>query len=239
MHKLSFLRSRGLWLRVAWGTLTGGFALALTPLASADEVVNALRPSAALTTERDPWDFAATLSPAMTRPVVALDLEDAVARELLRSSRTLSEADALRTAITLVEEARRLEWDPLLFVAVIHIESDYDHLAISNRGAEGLMQLMPETAEWMAERLAIDWPDSHSFDPALNVKLGAQYLAHLSHQFRNLDQTLTAYNRGPKATRYILHTHGRLPPPIRDFYAAKVLKRYRLLRETYGHLTVG
>ena len=230
---------RVLWL---WGRLAGlllflAFAAASTR-ALAEEVVGLFKPRAApvLTVPRDPVEFLSDLSLTMPRPLVPLSRQDAVALELLRYTRTMSETDALRTSQALCEEAGSLGWDPLLFVAMIHVESFFDHLAVSAVGAEGLMQLMPPTAQWMANRLDISWPDGNSFDPVLNVRLGVQYLAHLQRQFRNLDLALTAYNRGPKATRHIVKRFGKLPRSVHDFYSGKVLERYQKLRAAYGGL---
>ena len=81
------------------------------------------------------------------------------------------------------------------------------------------------------------WDERHSFDPVLNVRLGSRYLALLLEDFGGrMDYAFTAYNRGPSATRYILRKYGRLPRDIRDFYATKVLNKYRSLRQTFGHL---
>lgn len=215
-----------------------GVAVAATPPAVADEVVGLLRARthAALTTPRDPTEFAEELSVIMPKPIVVLNRQDAVAAEMLQYARTMSERDALRVSQALCEEADRLGMDAFLFLAVIHVESFYDHLAISPTGAEGLMQLMPHTAEWTAERMDLSWPDSHSFDPVLNVRLGARYLDHLQTEFRSLEHALTAYNRGPKATRFLINEHGSLPREIADFYATKVLDKYRKLKWQYGDL---
>lgn len=202
-------------------------------------VVNAFRGSqvATFSTPRDPDQFMEDNAPVLPPPVVLLTREDAVAQELLANSRTLSEAQALSTAQALCEEARHLHYDPLLFLAVIHIESFYNHLALSPVGAEGLMQLMPGTAEYMADRGKMPWPDRHSFDPVINVRLGVRYLGELNKEFKGrMDHALTAYNRGPHTTHYILQHHGELPEAIRDFYATKVLDRYGSLKAAYGHL---
>ena len=234
------LRSRS----IRWAT-RAVLALALLAVsmgtgarALAENVVGAFRGSKVtiLLTARDPEQFLAELTPVMPRPVVLLSREDAVAQEILARSRTMTETQALRTAQALCEEARRLGYDPLLFLAVIHIESFYDHLAISPVGAEGLMQLMPPTAAFMAERGKMPWPDQHSFDPVLNVRLGVRYLVELHHEFRRMDYALTAYNRGPYNTHYILRNYGDLPAHVRDFYATKVLDRYETLKGLYGHL---
>lgn len=213
-------------------------ALGVSARAVAEEVTALLAPAPAsvLTTPRDPADFLADMIAVMPRPVILFTRQDAVAHELLLHTRTLSELDALRTSQALCDEAEALDWDPLLFVAIIYVESYFDHLAVSYAGAEGLMQLLPPTAEWMAERLRLAWPDGHTFDPVLNVRLGAHYLAYLHQQFHGLDATLTAYNRGPSATRYLLRKYGRLPASVEEFYAAKVLARYHELQARYGHL---
>ena len=206
--------------------------------AVADDVVGTWRgnTATAFTESRDPDDFMADMAPVLPPPVVLMTREDAVAQEILGNSKTMSEAQALRTAQALCDEARRLGYDPLVFLAVIHIESYYNHLAISPVGAEGLMQLMPGTAEYMAERGKMAWPDRHSFDPVLNVRLGVRYLVELNHEFGRMDYALTAYNRGPHATRYILANYGELPAAVRDFYSGPVLGRYRILLASYGHL---
>lgn len=195
--------------------------------------------SVSLSDPRDPKEFVSDLAIVMPRPTIVLTRQDAVAQELLKFSRTMSTQDVLRTAQAIGEEAERLGYDPLLLLALIHIESFYDHLALSAVGAEGLMQLMPPTAEWMAGRLQLRWDEGHTFDPVLNVRLGSQYLAYLHREFGRMDYALTAYNRGPHATRYLVDRFGRLPPPIYDFYAAKVLGHYEKLKAMYGKLPMG
>ena len=157
-----------------------------------------------------------------------LTLEDAVAEELFTRSKSLAQDEVLRVASVLCNEAEVLGFDPFMLLAVIRIESNYNHLAISPVGAEGLMQLMPYTAVWFSQEVGLDWGDGHSFDPELNVRLGARYLHTLRHQFRGrMDRALTAYNRGPSATWAIIGRHGALPGEIRDFYATKVLDQYQ------------
>src|SRR5687767_25749 len=92
--------------------------LLVTATAFAEEM--GLRPrSSMLTTAPDPQAFLDDVILLPPRPVVALTLEDAVAKELLREARGMSEVDALRTAQALCEEARTLGYDPLLLLALI------------------------------------------------------------------------------------------------------------------------
>ena len=152
--------------RLAWALGLACMALHPTARALAEEMVGALaRPApAALTTPRDPREFLAGLAVVLPRPGVLLTRQDAVALELQAFSPTMSLADTLRTAQTLCDEASAAGYDPLMFLAVMRVESRYDHLAISNVGAEGLMQLMPPTAQWMAHRLHLSWDETHRWD---------------------------------------------------------------------------
>jgi soluble lytic murein transglycosylase len=214
-----------------------------TEAAPAREVVGALRlhrPAVLRTAPPDPVRFIRQLELVMPKPTVPLTVGDAVAAELLNQSHSLSEQDALRTAQVVVDEAKAVGYDPLLVLALIYVESDYDHFAVSPVGAEGLMQIMPDTGQWMARQMGLERDEGHTFDPVLNVRLGTRYLAQLQRQFGgSLELALTAYNRGPSNTLYLLHRFGHLPDSIREIYADKVLKRYHDLRALYGSLPLG
>lgn len=71
--------------------------------------------------------------------------------------------------------------NPAFIAAIIYRESHYDPMAVSNVGAQGLMQLMPDTVEWMGDKLDIQNPDPH--DPETNIRMGARYLNYLSGKF--------------------------------------------------------
>ena len=79
--------------------------------------------------------------------------------------------------------------DPKLVHAMIRVESNYDAAAVSSKGAMGLMQLIPSTAE----RFGVQNP----FDPKQNIQGGVSYLKYLLHLFGgNLPLSLAAYNAG-------------------------------------------
>jgi soluble lytic murein transglycosylase-like protein len=112
--------------------------------------------------------------------------------------------------------------DPALVHAVVQVESGYDALAVSPRGARGLMQLMPATAS----RLGV----ADSFDPAANLRGGTRYLRMLIKAFDNdLPLALAAYNAGEGAVR----RHAMRIPPYREtiLYVAAVMRRYQALKE--------
>ena len=87
------------------------------------------------------------------------------------------------------EAARHFDVDAALVSAVIKAESDYDPRTLSNKGARGLMQFMPSTAE----RFGV----TNSFDPTANVFAGTRYLHWLLNTFdSNADLAVAAYNAG-------------------------------------------
>jgi soluble lytic murein transglycosylase-like protein len=105
--------------------------------------------------------------------------------------------------------------------AVIKVESDYDPRAVSRVGAQGLMQLMPETAQRMQVRDVMD--------PRENILGGVRYLRVLANMFNgNLQLTLAGYNAGENA----VVKHGGIPPfDETEDYVVKVLAYYRRYRE--------
>lgn len=116
----------------------------------------------------------------------------------------------------LVEQtARKHDVDPLLVHSVIQVESDYNPDAISPKGAEGLMQLMPSTAK----RLGV----SDSFDPGQNIEAGVKYLKYLQSVYKDDRLALAAYNAGPAAVEKFKN----IPPyPETQQYVNKVGRRY-------------
>lgn len=76
------------------------------------------------------------------------------------------------------------EINPAFVAAIIYRESHYDPEAVSYVGARGLMQLMPDTGTWMAEKAGIaDYDHDDLFDPETNIRLGTRYLHYLSGKF--------------------------------------------------------
>jgi len=97
--------------------------------------------------------------------------------------------------------ADRYNVDPILVRAVIQVESDFNPNCLSNKGARGLMQLMPETAQRYGVK--------QMFDPEQNIHGGVAYLADLLDMFSyDLPRVLAAYNAGEGAVT----KHGGIPP---------------------------
>ena len=101
----------------------------------------------------------------------------------------------------LIEDfALQHELDPRLVQAVVQIESGYNPQALSNKGAMGLMQLMPGTAR----DLAVENP----WDVEQNLRGGTSYLRQMLDRFGELELALAAYNAGPEA----VVRHAGIPP---------------------------
>jgi soluble lytic murein transglycosylase len=111
----------------------------------------------------------------------------------------------LRTQVgrAIAEEAHRAGYDPLLVLALINVESEFDEGAVSSRGARGLMQIQPVTLQFIVEREGLRLsPEEVASDPALCVRLGIRYLRSLQDRFGgDLELALMAYNAGPDRIR--------------------------------------
>ena len=126
-----------------------------------------------------------------------------------RNSRAYSREIAEASALYGVPE--RLIW------AVITVESGFDHRAVSRRGAQGLMQLMPETAAILGVR--------DPFDPRENIHAGTRHLRAMMTRFRSdLRLAVAAYNAGE---RPVVAYRGVPPYPETRQYVAQVLRLYR------------
>ena len=115
--------------------------------------------------------------------------------------------------------AKRYDVDPLLVHSVIQAESNYNPYAVSPKGAQGLMQLMPGTAR----RLGVRRP----FEAADNIRGGTRYLRELMDMFNGqVNLVLASYNAGEGAVL----KYGRNVPPYRETrdYVKKIGKRYGL-----------
>jgi soluble lytic murein transglycosylase-like protein len=120
------------------------------------------------------------------------------------------------------DAARRADVDSQLVRAVIVVESAYDEHALSARGARGLMQLMPETAQRYGAR--------NAFDPRQNVRAGTRYLRDLLDRYDDdLELVLAAYNAGED----VVDKYGRAIPPFKETraYVPRVLGVYAALRK--------
>jgi soluble lytic murein transglycosylase-like protein len=121
----------------------------------------------------------------------------------------------------IMEAANEHEIDPDLIKAIIWAESSFNPKAVSQKGALGLMQLMPSTAK------ALDVEDC--LNPENNVDAGVRYFKQLMHEFDGDEKlALAAYNAGSSKVR---EYNGVPPFEATRYYIKKVMKYYRKLKD--------
>lgn len=173
--------------------------LAASPLAPADALPDCLYDTASISTdERD--------------EVVPYEVVDRFVQAL--------PGDKRRHALLVQRLAPRFAVDPRLALAIVRTESNFDAAAVSPKNAQGLMQLIPETAERFGVRNALD--------PEQNLRGGLAYLRWLLKQFEgDVALAAAAYNAGEGAVA----RHGGVPPYAEtEEYVRRVLAFYRSSR---------
>src|SRR5437867_4520226 len=141
-----------------------------------------------------------------------------MARETLDAAESSNEA-AIAQIVEIEAHIRdvavRYDSPPILVAAIVEAESEFNPRAVSRRGAQGLMQLMPGTASSLQV--------SDTFDPYENIEGGVRHLRGLMDRYHgNLPLVLAAYNAGEQAVR----VYGGVPP-YRETrrYVSRILRR--------------
>ena len=119
-------------------------------------------------------------------------------------------------AEVIYDEANRRHQDPKFILALIAVESEFYNWSVSEKGAKGLMQIMPYVAQPLAQELGIEWSgDRTLFNPYLNIRIGIYYLSQLILDFKDTEAALTAYNYGPTYVKNLIDRKERIP---HDYY---------------------
>lgn len=133
--------------------------------------------------------------------------------------------------------------DPFLVAAIIKNESNFNHKAVSQVGAIGLMQIMPETGEWIAKQMGLpNYTNESLYETEMNIRMGCWYVGELDAEFKhNLALIMIAYNAGRGQTKAWMQENGwdynfndpsKIPYPDTREYVQKVLRdrdRYYML----------
>jgi soluble lytic murein transglycosylase len=133
------------------------------------------------------------------------------------------------------KSAKTYDVDPALVAAVIYRESRFEPDALSDAGAIGLMQLLPETGKSIAattggERFRVE----DLYDPKINVRYGSFYLGELLEKYGSVRFALAAYHAGQTNADRWLAGEGKIGFPDTRAYVEEVLELRSVYRETYG-----
>ena len=143
----------------------------------------------------------------------------------------------------LLDSAHEYGLEPCLVAAVINTESSFKKDAVSVDGAEGLMQLLPSTAEWIAAMRGVGYDKQKLFEPGYNIDMGCWLLRYLTDRYGSTRYALIAYNAGHGrleswlANEEYLDENGELaviPYGETDAYVKKVERAIEQYKELYG-----
>ena len=137
-----------------------------------------------------------------------------------------------RIAETIDREAKKHGFDPLLVMAVIAVESEFQENAVSSAAARGLMQMQAQTRAFAADLEGVKLSNEElDRDATLNVRLGVAYLKWLTQIFKgNLEQALLAYNVGPSRA-YKMFRSGK---DVNLYYVHSVQRQYARMKSELG-----
>ena len=140
----------------------------------------------------------------------------------------------------------QFELDPAYVASVILAESSYVPDAVSSADARGLMQLMPDTAAWIAARLGEPYSEESLFDPAVNIRYGCWYLGFLMERYGgDMRCASSAYHQGQGTVDRWLRdpaysadgaTLDTIPSEATDTYVQRILKYYEKYAKIYEEL---
>jgi soluble lytic murein transglycosylase len=125
--------------------------------------------------------------------------------------------------------------EPQLLAAVIYQESKFDASARSSSGAVGLMQLLPETGQGIADRTGGDeWRPEDLLEPELNIRYGAWYLRHLLDKYGDEELALAAYNAGQANVDEWRARAVGIQFPETEHYVRRVQELKRIYADAYA-----
>jgi soluble lytic murein transglycosylase len=155
----------------------------------------------------------------------------AIFNDVYRNLPRKYKGSAVTLSSTILKESEKYEIDPVFIVAVIKTESAFNPIARGTHGEIGLMQIKPDTAEWIAAKANIPWHGPKTLEnPAVNVRIGMAYFNYLRESFDgHANKYVAAYNMGALNVRR-KYSSGEAPKE----YASRVMRNYN---EAYKRLS--
>lgn len=144
------------------------------------------------------------------------------AANIIKSNRKdYSDVECLKLATLIYDEAERTSVKFGYVLAVMRTESRFAYKAVSNVGARGLMQIMPETFILISKKYGYDYTEKDMYDLKKNVRVGCLYIMHLKNYYDRSELISAGYNGGPRvAANYKLFMQGK------DVYVPDETKNY-------------
>ena len=126
--------------------------------------------------------------------------------EHLRERNVNVEDEGLQGIAEMVyDESMQHNVDYRLVLAIMKIESNFKHDAVSHKGARGLLQVKPSCAKYIAPDVGVKWKGAKTLDePEKNIKIGVRLFSSLIEDFQNVNMALHAYHVGPTRLKKIL-----------------------------------
>lgn len=125
-----------------------------------------------------------------------------ISQHLKDTNTDIDNDTASRISRVVYEESMRHGLDYRLVLALMKIESNFKHDAVSSKGARGLLQVKPSVAKFVAQDAGIKWDGHKTLDePDSNIRIGIYFFCQLLKDFKNTSLALKAYNMGPTRLR--------------------------------------
>ncbi len=143
---------------------------------------------------------------------------------------------------TIIENCDKYNFEYDFIASLINAESGFDKDSVSNKGAVGLMQIMPKTAEFVCKKINEKYDYEKLKDPQFNIKIGTYYLKYLNAKFSDKIVLLCAYNAGEGVVSNWLKnkeyskdgkTLNKIPYSSTDAYVEKILKTQKIYKKKF------
>lgn len=142
-----------------------------------------------------------------------------------------TDEETYRLANVIYDESFKYHYDPMFVIAIILTESSFVRGQTSNKGARGLMQVIPYVGQDLAERSGVEWEGTKTlFEAETNIRLGTLHMFEQILKFGDIKKAILSYNLGETRLRGLIRQQKELPKR----YLNKVLKNYRMLKDTYS-----
>lgn len=156
----------------------------------------------------------------LNKNILSKSDKQAVYLKILILKPDMDKTQARNIANAIYKKSKEFRRDPDLILAIAKVESDLNPNVVSNMGAEGLLQVMPQWVEVFKNRCDLK-------EIECNLENGLRLLESYEQLYGNLEIALTVYNRGPTTVDWAL-IKGRNPD---NGYAPKIMKTYEKLKD--------